>query len=153
MLYYVYIISYTFLFLSFTHVPGRLAFPLLYPVKIVFWRYLSPFFSIISLYVHVHVCIYFPFFLPLSFPLGKCHLVIRVCQVYVCNRPFSMYLSVSRVTVCISLFHKHTRVHICVLRVCVYVYVYVYVYWPVCAHAHLIHYIAYHLCRVVTNYV
>lgn len=42
MLYYVYIISYTFFF---THVPGRLAFPLLYPVKIVFWRYLPSFFS------------------------------------------------------------------------------------------------------------
>lgn len=132
MLYYVYIISYTFFFSRTSQGVSRFHCYIL--CKIVFWRYLSPSSShlfFFSLYAHVHMCIYFFFSFFFS---DKCHLWF-VYKVYVCI----IHSYVLRVYALHSCF-IHIHIYICVYQrvcvcVCVCACVYVCVLIRVCARA------------------
>lgn len=147
MLYYVYIISYTFFFSRTSQGVSRFHCYIL--CKIVFWRYLSPssshLFFFLSLCARAHVHLFFFLFFFFS---DKCHLWF-VYKVYVCI----IHSYVLRVYALHSCF-IHIHIYICVYqRVCVCVCVCVYVCVDPCVRTRLIHlFIAYHLCRVVTNY-
>lgn len=145
MLYYVYIISYTFFFSRTSQGVSRFHCYIL--CKIVFWRYLSPSSShlfFFSLYAHVHMCIYFFFSFFFS---DKCHLWF-VYKVYVCIIHSYVFTCICTSFMFYTYTYIYMRVSACMcmcMRVCVCV--------DPCVRTRLIHlFIAYHLCRVVTNY-
>lgn len=147
MLYYVYIISYTFFFSRTSQGVSRFHCYIL--CKIVFWRYLSPSSShlfFFSLYAHVHMCIYFFFSFFFS---DKCHLWF-VYKVYVCIIHSYVFTCICTSFMFYTYTYIYMRVSACMcmcMRVCVCVCV------DPCVRTRLIHlFIAYHLCRVVTNY-
>lgn len=130
MLYYVYIISYTFFFSRTSQGVSRFHCYIL--CKIVFWRYLSPssshLFFFLSLCARAHVHLFFFLFFFFS---DKCHLWF-VYKVYVC-----IIHSYVFTCICTSfMFYTYTYIYICVYqRVCVCVCVCVCVLIRVCARA------------------
>lgn len=123
MLYYVYIISYTFFFLFHAR-PRASRISIVISCENCLLEVSVPFFfHYFSLCARARVHLFLPP-PPLSFPLGKCHLVIRVCQVYVCNRPFS---------ICTYLFHRvylavsqaYACTYMCIACMCICVRVYI----------------------------
>ena len=146
MLYYVYIISYTFFFFFSRTSQGVSRFHCYILCKIVFWRYLSPssshfFFFSLSLCARSNVHL---FFFPLFFFSDKCHLWF-VYKVYVCII-HSYVLHVYMHFIHSFMFYTYTCTYI---YVCIYIYAYMYMYrriylcmcicvcvcWSVCAHA------------------
>lgn len=129
MLYYVYIISYTFFFSRTSQGVSRFHCYIL--CKIVFWRYLSPSSShlfFFSLYAHVHMCIYF---FSLFFFSDKCHLWF-VYKVYVCIIHSYVFTCICTSFMFYTYTYIYMRVSACMcmcMRVCMCVC------WSVCAHA------------------
>lgn len=123
MLYYVYIISYTFFFFFSRTSQGVSRFHCYILCKIVFWRYLSPssshLFFFLSLYAHVHMCIYFfspfLFFFQINVTCDsciKCTFVLSIPMFYTC--------------ICTSFIHS------CFIHIHVHIYMYVYIYMRIC---------------------
>lgn len=145
MLYYVYIISYTFFFSRTSQGVSRFHCYIL--CKIVFWRYLSPssshLFFFLSLCARAHVHLFFFLF----FFSDKCHLWF-VYKVYVCIIHSYVFTCICTSFMFYTYTYIYMRVSACMcmcMRVCVCV--------DPCVRTRLIHlFIAYHLCRVVTNY-
>lgn len=131
MLYYVYIISYTFFFSRTSQGVSRFHCYIL--CKIVFWRYLSPssshLFFFLSLCARAHVHLFFFLFFFFS---DKCHLWF-VYKVYVCI----IHSYVLRVYALHSCFiHIHIYIYACIsVYVCVYACVCMCVLIRVCARA------------------
>lgn len=146
MLYYVYIISYTFFFSRTSQGVSRFHCYIL--CKIVFWRYLSPssshLFFFLSLCARAHVHLFFFLFFFFS---DKCHLWF-VYKVYVCIIHSYVFTCICTSFMFYTYTYIYMRVSACMcmcMRVCVCV--------DPCVRTRLIHlFIAYHLCRVVTNY-
>lgn len=119
MLYYVYIISYTFFFSRTSQGVSRFHCYIL--CKIVFWRYLSPSSShlfFFSLYAHVHMCIYFFFSFFFS---DKCHLWF-VYKVYVCIIHSYVFTCICTSFMFYTYTYIYMRVSACMcmcMRVCV----------------------------------
>lgn len=146
MLYYVYIISYTFFFharprasrVSIVTSCVKLSFGGIFPLLLLIF-----FFSL-----SMRTCTCASIFFSLFFFSDKCHLWF-VYKVYVCI----IHSYVLRVYALHSCFiHIHIYIYACI-SVYVYVYACVCVCVDPCVRTRLIHlFIAYHLCRVVTNY-
>lgn len=149
MLYYVYIISYTFFFSRTSQGVSRFHCYIL--CKIVFWRYLSPssshlfFFLSLCARAHVHLFFFLFFFFQINVTCDSC-----IKCTFVLSIP--MFLRVYALHSCFI----HIHIYICVYQrvcVCVCVCMCVCVCVDPCVRTRLIHlFIAYHLCRVVTNY-
>lgn len=147
MLYYVYIISYTFFFSRTSQGVSRFHCYIL--CKIVFWRYLSPssshlfFFLSLCARAHVHLFFFLFFFFQINVTCDSC-----IKCTFVLSIP--MFLRVYALHSCF--IHIHIYIYACI-SVYVYVYACVCVCVDPCVRTRLIHlFIAYHLCRVVTNY-
>lgn len=129
MLYYVYIISYTFFFharprasrVSIVTSCVKLSFGGIFPLLLLI-------FFFFSLYAHVHMCIYFFFSFFFS---DKCHLWF-VYKVYVCIIHSYVFTCICTSFMFYTYTYIYMRVSTCMcmcMRVCMCVC------WSVCAHA------------------
>lgn len=127
MLYYVYIISYTFFFSRTSQGVSRFHCYIL--CKIVFWRYLSPssshlfFFLSLCARAHVHLFFFLFFFFQINVTCDsciKCTFVLSIPMFYVYMHFIHVLYIYIYIYACISVYvYVYACVYVCVLiRVC-----------------------------------